>query len=102
MLINETYVNVTDGWKYGESGLYEPFTDKPGQLYKALQREYGRCISKVYIDLPDNKVQAIGWVFVKHVKYDDCNKTYLQETWVELHDEEPTVEKTYHYHELKG
>lgn len=30
MLINETYVNVTDGWKYGESGLYEPFTDKPG------------------------------------------------------------------------
>lgn len=102
MLINETWVNATEGCKYGESGLYEPYTDNPGKLYKTLQREYGRCISKVYVDLPDNKVQAIGWVFVKRAKYEDCNKTYLQETWVELYDDYPEVEKTYHYHVLKG
>lgn len=102
MLINEIYVNATDHYTLGGSGLYKPFTDKTGELYKALQREYGRCLSKVYIDNPDGKIKAIGWVFVKRAKYEDCNKTYLQETWVELHDDTPTTKTTYHYHELKG
>ena len=86
----------------GSSGLYEPYTDNIGKLFLALQREYGKCNSKIYIDTPDKKTNAIGWVFEKLQKYDDCNEYYLQETWVELHDEQPDVVTTHHYHTLKG
>lgn len=102
MLIEEIYRNASEGYVIGESGLYTPFTDKPGELFKALRREYGKCVSKVYVDKLDNTVSAIGWVFQKLQKYEDCNKTYLAETWVTLHDDKPTVDTTYHYHELKG
>jgi len=65
-----------------DSGWYEPFTDNLGQLFKFLQKEYGRCVSRVYQDAPDRVADPIGWVFQKRVKYQDCNETYLQEVWV--------------------
>jgi len=96
MLIQEQWVNKTEGYRCGDSGLYEPFTDDIRRLFRSLQREYGRCIGKVRID-PDGKV--IGWVFEKRVKYEDVNETYLLETWVSLHDDNPerTVKYKYHY-----
>jgi hypothetical protein len=99
MLIEETMVNATKGWRFGASGLYEPFTDDLSVLYRALRSEHGRCIGKVYIDTAEG-TKAIGWVFQKRARYDDCNETYLQETWVTLHDAEPTVERTFHHHYL--
>lgn len=98
MLVEENYVNQTEGYRIGNSGLYEPFTDKIGLLFRAYQRQFGKCISKVYID--NNGAKAIGWVFQKTVKYDDVNEYYLQETWVTLHEFEPVVTKAYHYHYL--
>jgi len=58
--------------------LYETVSE----VYKGAQAEYGRCASKIYIDKMGGGVQHIGWVFEKRQKYQDCNKTYLQETWI--------------------
>ena len=58
--------------------LYDSVSD----IYKAALKEYGRCISKIYVDGKDNAVKHVGWVFQKRCKYEDCNETYLQETWV--------------------
>lgn len=101
MLIEERYTNATERHTIGASGLFEPFTDNIKTLFSFYQREYGRCISKVYIDSPDGTAKAIGWVFQKHMKYDDCKDTYLQETWVVLHESKPIVSTEYHYKELQ-
>jgi len=104
MLIKETWVERESEEQHciiGESDLYEPFTDNIKRLFLSLQREYGKCTSKVYQDTPSGII-AIGWVFEKMVKYSDCNKYYLQETWIELHDSKPDTKTTYHYHTLKG
>jgi hypothetical protein len=99
MLIEEIYTDYTNNLRLGESGIFKPFTEDIGELFKSLQSEYGRCISKVYIDIED-KACPIGWVFQKRVKYDDCNETYLRSVWVTLHNEKPTVKTTYNYHFL--
>jgi hypothetical protein len=102
MLVSEDYTNETEGYRIGSSGLYEPYTDNIGKLFRSYQREYGRCISKVYIDMPDNKVQPVGWVFEKLAHYEDTHETYLQHVWVTLHDSKPDKHIEYHYHSLKG
>ena len=96
MLIQETWVNKTENHICGESEPYEPYTDNIGKLFLNLQREYGRCISKMHIDTPEG-VKNIGWVFEKKTKYTDCDQTYLQETWVTLHKKPPTITTTAHY-----
>lgn len=104
MLIQETWTviknhNEDNETRYmlGESDLYEPFTDNVGKLFLSLQREYGKCVSKVYVG--EDKSIAIGWVFQKMRKYD--NEFYLQETRVTLHKDKPTKTVKYHYQELQ-
>ena len=90
------HVNATEGYLAEQVAPYETcFTDK-GKLYKSLMREYGRCVGKVYID-KDGKQLSVGWVFQKRRKYDDCNKTFLQEVWATLHSAPPTRTVEYHY-----
>lgn len=101
MLIQEEYtvvVNDEKSYRVGKSDLYESFTDNIKRLFLVMMREYGRCISKVYVDTPEG-AKAIGWVFEKRVKYADCNETYIQHTWVTLHKEHPikTIEYYYNY-----
>lgn len=81
--IKETFVNESKGYRYGETDYYEPHTDEKGELFRSLREEYGRCISKVYIDLPDGSAKPVGWCFEKRREYSDCNETYLQHVWVE-------------------
>jgi len=106
MLIKETWREkreYNDDFHYliiGESDLYEPYTDNIKELFQNLQREYGKCVSKIYIDDANGKAQAIGWVFEKKQKYTDCDEYYLAETWVELHEQEPDKTIKYHYHYL--
>ncbi len=103
MLIQEEYIEVKNNGKFvcfGDSGLYEPYTDNIKQLFKSLQSEYGKCTGKIYIDLPNGKACPIGWIFEKRVKYSDSNETYLQEVWVTLHDDEPERTVKYNYHFL--
>jgi len=87
MLIKEEYINATENAEYGESEQYAPYTSNIGKLFKSLQKEFGRCISKVYIDNKE-KSNAIGWVFQKRTRYEDTREIYLQETWVTLYEKE--------------
>ena len=82
MLVKVDTVNSTEGYYiYGDREDWDT-CESVGQVYKAALREYGRCVSKMYIDKPDGKARHIGWVFHKRQKYDDCNKTFLLETWI--------------------
>ena len=89
--VSETYVNKSEGHGIGESGWYTPYTDDKGQLFRGYQREYGRCVGKVYIDQlqVNGRMVAIpvGWVFEGKDKYGDCNKTYLREVWVTFRED---------------
>lgn len=83
--IREDYVvKHEDGRLYraGDTPWYEPFTDNLGQLFKFLQREYGRCVSRVYQDTPDGTLDPIGWVFQKKREYEKGGRFYVQQTWV--------------------
>ena len=85
VLISETYINETEGYIYGETTEpYEPFTDDLGELFRYGQKEYGRCVSKAYVDTDDGP-KAVGWVFQKRTQYEDCDDTYVREVWVTLH-----------------
>ena len=86
--IKEDWVNATKGYRCGDSGWYEPDQcQSTGRLFRALQREYGRCVSRVYVDGPDGQSWPQGWVFQKRRAYEDArgpNDTYLAETWVTM------------------
>ncbi len=100
MLISETFINRTEGYRFGESEPYEPFTDRPGEIYRFCQGEYGRCVGKVYIDTTDGGARAIGWIFVGRAKYEDTQEPYLREVWVTLHEKKPTRTIEHHYHTI--
>jgi len=81
------FVDVTRDMRYDSVGL-EPTDfeeDEAGQLYRAMRREYGRCVSKVYMTTRTEEAVPIGWVFQKKEEYTDTNRKYLRETWVTVH-----------------
>lgn len=91
MLVQEVYVNATSGSRFGKSDWYEPFTENVGCLFRDFQQEYGRCISKVFIDTEKGVIQ-IGWVFQKRMLYEDARPDwtgkyreydyYIREVWI--------------------
>ncbi len=107
--INETFVNATKGQRYEETGYYETRFDNRGNLFRALQQEYGGCQSAMYRDVPrpdaahspfpavpiadrrEMDAELCGWVFGRHETYDDArpgdaNRTYMREVWVEVRE----------------
>ena len=103
-----TFVDVTTGHHAGYIDTHETFSDDRGELYRAFRHEYGRCISRIYVDTADDapsrygaqipaNAKPVGWVFLKRCQYDDSPDTYLQETWVTIHEREPTKTIKYHY-----
>ena len=108
MLISESYINTTEGYRFGDSDPYEPWTEDIGQLFKALQKEYGRCVSRVYIDVPDQPTpMPIGWVFRKRMRYEDARTNtpkdyYTREVWITLHDRAPEKSVQHFYHDLRA
>jgi hypothetical protein len=89
IVMREQWVNQSEGHLLGDSDWYEAYTDDEGELFRSLQKEYGRCTGKCYIDLPRQEARAIGWVFLKKVKYDDVDEYFLRETWVEMRHRYP-------------
>ena len=73
-------------YRIGESDWDESWIDDTGTLFKALQKEHGRCRGKVFIDVAvafyPPKPKHVGLVFLKRKKYIDSQDTYLHETWV--------------------
>ena len=61
-------------------------TDWPslrGRIHGFCRREYGRCVSKVYIDRAGGAVQT-GWVFERKEREEDNAESYMHEVWVTL------------------
>lgn len=90
-------VNASEGYLIYEDVLcLEDLYLTDDNLYKSMQAEYGRCISKVYIDTDDPmRPKPIGWVFQRRMKYDFGDKTFLQETWIvplKSYDPRPRME----------
>ena len=58
-----------------------------GRIHGFCRREYGRCVSKVYVDHDGGAVQT-GWVFERKERneYEDDPKrsAYMHEVWVTL------------------
>ena len=81
---------IDKSYTFGECDWYEPFTDNRGELFRSCQREYGRCTSTIFKDVrssvafypPVKRTYFNGWFFEKRRKYEDCDDTYLQGTWV--------------------
>jgi hypothetical protein len=91
LLVETTQIDVTDPERrirMGEDPPTPAYTDDTGELYRSLQRAYGRCTGTVYVDGPSG-VRRVGWVFLR---FDG----YLCETWVTLHDRPPVTAVTYH------
>jgi hypothetical protein len=99
LFVQETYINRTAGHQIGETDVMDAYADTLGELYRASQADYGRCIGKIYRDGPDGPV-ATGWVFVGRDTYQRSDETYLREVWVTVHTAEPTRTVQYHYAEL--
>jgi hypothetical protein len=88
----ETYINRDRDAIFGESEILETEFARIDELFLSLQREFGRCLSKAYIDDGDQ----IGWVFSSRQQYTDSNDTYIREVWVTVHNEPPTIITEYH------
>ena len=90
-------------YRLNDGEPYESGSETPGEIYRLCVREYGKCVSKCYVDnvVNPDKPQHIGWVFQKRVKFDDCNRTYIQEVWVTLHEKPPTRRTEYHYNVIR-
>ena len=100
LYVQESFVKATEGYHFGESDVYETYTDDAGELYRDMVREYGRCIGKVYVDRDDGGQIHVGWIFQKRDRYEDTGETYLREVWVTVHEEPDTVTRTRHYRAL--
>lgn len=88
LYVRESMVNTTEGYRFGDTEWYETSSSTTGELFREMQREWGRCVSSMYRDGPPNTTR-VGWVFEKIAHYEDTGEPYLQETWVEVSDEEP-------------
>lgn len=92
--VRETYLEVREDERvvcFGESQVYETRYDTVKELFDACQKEYGRCVSRIYYGSP------IGWAFRKTSHYEDTGEPFVQETLVELHEATPTRTVQYHY-----
>lgn len=84
--IRESFINTTEEHVFAESPAVETFTEDRGELFRALRAEYGRCISRVYIDRNGQPPEAIGWVFQSRDHYQDQpQRSYLREVWITVH-----------------
>ena len=103
LFIQESFVNLTEHHRFGDSEVYETHFESPSEVYKHALKEYGRCTGKMYIDRANGETIAIGWVFASRQTYEDHpKKTYLREAWISLHDAPPTETRTYQYHKIPG
>jgi hypothetical protein len=83
MLIREIAIDTSTNAVFSESGIFEAFTDSRNDLFKACQKEYGRCVSPILIETRYG-TKVAGWVFQKKDYYEDTHEPFIRETWVEV------------------
>ena len=82
--VQESYINQTEGYRFGDSDWYETFATDRGQLFRFMQKEYGRCVSRMYVDALEGPPLQVGWVFEKVMEYEDSPQKYVREVWVQV------------------
>ena len=71
-----THIDKAKGYILSEYNIY---LDREPGLFLRFSREFGRCVSKVYVG--DSK--PVGWVFEK-ASGPNYFRSYVVETWVTL------------------
>ncbi len=80
----EQWINATEGYSFGDSGVYETFTDSIENCLEVVNMNTEGVCSMTW-RLKTKNPERIGWIFEKKRKYTDTNEEYLCETWVSLH-----------------
>lgn len=83
-------VNATRGTVF--ASFQEPIEPgrTRGEIFRDLQREYGRCVSAVYVDRAEGGApRRVGWAFQSRQRYTDArpgdrDPTYIREAWVQV------------------
>ncbi len=111
LFIDIAQVNETKHYHLCDHSFEETRFDDMGELYRSLVKEYGKCVSKQYIDVNDKPTQ-IGWVFEKRVVYDDVRPgkslkhmtqedkdkcSFICSTWISVHSSKPSVTRISHF-----
>lgn len=83
--VHTSLTDETRGYRFVE--FTDEFDDSwtTGELFRAMQKEYGRCVSRVYVDTADGKAQPVGWYFESRQPYSDARKpsdTYIRGAWI--------------------
>ena len=87
--IRISLTNETEGYVFSEvRESLDDYYETPGDVYRALQREYGVCRSKVYVDTSDGP-KHVGWYFESRQQYEDTGEHYLRGAWCTLETIEP-------------
>lgn len=60
-----------------------------GEIFRALREEYGRCQSKIYVDVAQGDAKHVGWFFVSRQEYTDTHEPYLRGAWVVVGEHVP-------------
>jgi hypothetical protein len=86
-----------------EESMYED--DEIGAIFKMGQKEYGRCVSKIYIEDSKGRDRVVGWVFQKRMEYDRPQhnglKYYSRQVWVTLYEAPEEGESVHKYRFIK-
>ena len=101
LLVKEVWVNRTENYIAGDSGIYESRFETPGEAFKGFRKLYGRPVSKQFVEYGNGESKQIGWVFQKKAKYEDTGETYIAETWVSLHSAPDEIKTKSHYYNFK-
>jgi hypothetical protein len=78
--VNILDVTLTDETK---GHMFNRWSEECGSisgLFAYLQREYGRCRSKMYRETPDGDIPC-GWYFEKTDHYSDTDEPYTRGAW---------------------
>lgn len=89
--VRVTHINASEGHIFSEYTEALDGDMTRGQFYRDGVTNYGRCISKVYVDGPDGPPIHVGYVFEKRERYEDTGEPYKRETWLVLEDVQPAM-----------
>lgn len=101
LYIKGTVVDTDRDCVIGEIEIQESNFSKIGDLFRYCQREYGGCVSNMYIDTKEGKTRKVGWVFEKKVDYEKGSDPTNMQTWITVHQRVPEIVVINHYHEFK-
>ena len=113
LFIEVIQVNESVNYRIGDPQFEETKYSNKNELYRALLKEYGRCIGKQCIDdEPSQLPRQVGWIFEKREFYSDCrtrksmkslnsiereSRTFVCQTWISVHKALPTKTIQYHF-----